>query len=152
MEKQPQMNTDSHRSKFNLNKTDGQGFPQISNLEELNSITEKIIGCAYTVSNVLGIGFLEKVFENAIVHELRKAGLQVSQHQPIQVKYDGVIVGEYLADLFVEDCVLVELKAVKTFDDTHQAQCINYLKATGIRLCLLLNFGTSRLGIKRIAL
>ena len=132
--------------------TDIHRMSQISDLERLNPITEKIIGCAYMISNGLGSGFVEKVYENALAHELRKAGLGVHQQHPIQVNYDGVIVGEYVADLLVEDCVLVELKAVKILDEVHQAQCINYLKATGMHLCLLLNFGTRRVGIKRIAL
>jgi GxxExxY protein len=121
-------------------------------LDHLNPITEKIIGCAYTVGSTLGVGFLEKVYENALAHELRKAGLKVGQQQPIRVRYDDIIVGEYVADLLVEDCVLVELKAVQNLDSVHMAQCINYLKATGLRLCLLINFGTRRVGIKRIAL
>ena len=121
-------------------------------LEQFNPLTEKIIGCAYAVSNGLGSGFLEKVYENALAHELRKAGLRVKQQHPVPVRYDGVTVGDYVADLVVEDCMLVELKAVKSFDDTHQAQCINYLKATGLRLCLLFNFGSPRIGIKRIVL
>ena len=132
--------------------TDKHRFTQIPDLDQLNLITEKIIGCAYTVSNILGAGFLEKVYENALAHELGKAGLKVQQQHPLHVNYDGIIVGDYVADLLVEECVLVELKVVKTFDATHQAQCINYLKATGIRICLLLNFGTSKVGIKRIAL
>ena len=119
-------------------------------IQDLNPITEKIIGCAYTVSNTLGAGFLEKVYENALAHELRKAGLKVEQQRPIQVIYDGVAVGEYFADLIVEDCVLVELKASKALDEAHKLQCINYLKATGRRVCLLLNFGTSRVEIKRL--
>ena len=128
---------------------------RVVNREELdryNPITEKIIGCAYTVSNILGSGFLEKVYENALAHELIKAGLKVQQQVPIQVLYDGLVVGYYLADLLVEDCVLVELKAIQGLEDVHKAQCINYLKATGLRLCLLLNFGTTRVEIKRIAL
>jgi len=123
-----------------------------SNFSELNPITEKIIGCAFTVSNTLGAGFLEKVYENALLHELQKAGLQVAQQHPIQVWYDGVVVGEYFADLLVQQSVVVEIKAVRTIDDAHWAQCINYLKATGLRLGLLLNFGKPRLEIKRIAL
>ena len=79
---------------------------------EVNRITEKIIGCAYTVSN----GFLEKVYENALAHELRKAALRVSQQHGIKVLYDGVVVGEYVADLFVEGCVLVELKVVRALE------------------------------------
>ncbi len=119
-------------------------------LDQLRPITEKIIGAAFQVSNTLGAGFLEKVYENALVHELRKRGLQVAQQQSINVAYDGVIVGEYIADLVVESCVLVELKAVKEFDPTHEAQCINYLKATGMRICLLINFGKPQVDFKRI--
>jgi GxxExxY protein len=106
----------------------------------LDKITEKIIGCAYQVSNTLGSGFLEKVYENALAHELRKSGLKAIQQCPIQVVYDGIIVSDYFADIFVEDCVLVELKTVKAVDDVHIAQCLNYLKATGLTVCLLLNF------------
>jgi GxxExxY protein len=120
--------------------------------EELNEITRRVIGCAYAVSNGLGAGFLEKVYENALVHELRKAGLQVEQQAPIDVYYDGVIVGEYVADLLVEGEVLIELKAVKALDDIHRAQCLNYLKATGRRICLLINFGNPRVEIERIVL
>jgi GxxExxY protein len=116
----------------------------------LDKITEKIIGCAYQVSNTLGSGFLEKVYENALAHELRKSGLKAIQQCPIQVVYDGIIVGDYFADIFVEDCVLVELKTVKAVDDVHIAQCLNYLKATGLTVCLLLNFYTTKLEIKRI--
>jgi len=119
---------------------------------EHDALTEKIIGCAYTVLNTLGAGFLESVYENALAHELRKAGLQVEQQQPIAVRYDGIVVGEYRTDLLVEGAVLVELKAVKAFDAVHLAQCLNYLKASGRKTCLLLNFGKSTLGIKRVSL
>jgi len=95
--------------------------------EMLNQITGRIIGCAYRVGNELGYGFLEKVYENAFAHELTKAGLRVDQQFPIAVYYDGVEVGKYFADLLVEGVVLVELKSVRTFDDIHTAQCINYL-------------------------
>lgn len=117
---------------------------------ELDGITEKIIGCAYTVANDLGSGFVEKVYENALAHELRKAGLDVKQQYGIQVAYDGIIVGEFATDLLVEECVLVELKAAKALDDVHKAQCLNYLKATGLQVCLLVNFGSPRVQIKRI--
>ncbi len=100
--------------------------------------------------NGLGAGFLEKVYENALAHELRKTGLRVEQQHGITVHYDGVVVGEYAADLLVEDAVLVELKAVKGLDAVHMAQCMNYLKATGHTLCLLINFGTSRVEVKRV--
>jgi GxxExxY protein len=115
-------------------------------------LTERIIGCAYTVSNTLGCGFLEKVYENALAHELRKAGMEVRQQEPVKVRYDGVVVGDYVADLIVEGRVLIELKAVDTLDKVHQAQCLNYLKATGLRVCLLLNFARPRLEIKRFVL
>jgi len=117
---------------------------------ELDKITKQVIGCAYTVGNVLGCGFLEKVYENALTHELRKAGLDVRQQHPINVHYDGQVVGEYLADLLVNNCVLVELKAVQAFDQVHLAQCMNYLQATGHHVCLLINFGKPRVEIKRI--
>jgi GxxExxY protein len=118
--------------------------------QRLNQITERIIGGAFVVSNALGCGFLEKVYENALAHELRKAGLNTEQQAAIQVRYDGVIVGDYVADLLVEGCVLVELKAVKAFDEIHVAQCLNYLKATGLTVCLLLNFGRPKLEVRRI--
>lgn len=93
---------------------------------------------------------MEKVYENALAHELRKAGLQVVQQYGIQVHYDGIVVGEFAADLLVEGCVLVELKAVKAFDEIHMAQCLNYLKATGLSVCLLINFGQPKVQIKRV--
>lgn len=102
------------------------------------------------MANDLGSGFVEKVYENALAHELRKAGLDVKQQHGIRVAYDGVIVGEFATDLLVEECVLVELKAAKALDDVHKAQCLNYLKATGLRVCLLVNFGSPRVQIKRI--
>ncbi len=117
---------------------------------EINKITERIIGCAYQVINTLGSGFLEKVYENALVHELYKAGLKVTQQCPVQVKYDGISVGDYIADLLVEDCVLVEIKTVRQIDNSHMAQCMNYLKATGLNICLLFNFANRRLEFKRI--
>src|SRR3954462_14887194 len=110
-----------------------------------NLLSEKIIGCAFVVSNTLGAGFLEKVYENALAHELRKAGLAVLQQYGMVVRYDGIDVGEYAVDLLVEGAVLVELKAVRALDDIHRAQCMNYLKATGLHLCLLVNFGKTRL-------
>jgi GxxExxY protein len=118
--------------------------------EELNKITEKIIGCAYTVASCLGSGFLEKVYENALAHEIRKIGMIVLQQHGIQVIYDTVIVGEYVADLLVEQCIMIELKAVKALDNIHQAQCMNYLKATGYHVCLLINFGSPKIEVKRI--
>lgn len=118
--------------------------------DRLNELTESIIGAAYAVSNELGCGFLEKVYENAMAHELRKRSLAVEQQKPLLVYYDGVVVGEYLTDLLVEGAVILELKVVQAFDDVHLAQCLNYLKATGLKVCLLINFGKPRIEIKRI--
>lgn len=120
--------------------------------EHLNQISNKIIGCAYTVSNTLGVGFLEKVYENALVIELRKSNLVVKQQFPIQVTYDGEPVGDFFADIVVENEIIIELKTVSTINDLHQAQCINYLKATGFRVCLLLNFARPKIEIKRLVL
>jgi GxxExxY protein len=116
----------------------------------LNGITGRVIGCAYVVANTLGHGFLEKVYENTLAHELRKTGLVVEQQKIIKIQYDGVVVGDYVADLLVEDVVLVELKAVKNLDEVHVAQCLNYLKATRLKICLLFNFATPRVQLKRI--
>ncbi|HEU5013039.1 MAG TPA: GxxExxY protein, partial [Roseiflexaceae bacterium] len=90
----------------------------------LDRITRIITGCAYTVSNKPGSGFLEKVYENALAHEIRKHGLAVVQQHPISVYYDDVVVGEYVADLWVERQVIVGLKAIKALDDIHMAQCM----------------------------
>jgi GxxExxY protein len=95
---------------------------------------------------------LRKFYKNALVHALRKSGLAVSQQHPMVVRYDGIVVGEYAVDLLVEHVVLVELKIAKAIDNIHRAQCLNYLKATGLHLCLVLNFGKRRLEIKRIVL
>jgi GxxExxY protein len=113
-------------------------------------ITEKIIGCAYMVANTLGPGFLEKVYENAMAHEIRKIDLAVEQQYALKVYYDGIVVGEYVPDLLVENEILVELKAIKALDSVHMAQCMNYLKATGLQVCLLINFGTAKVEVKRI--
>ena len=118
---------------------------------ETNQLSERIIGCAFRVLNTLGAGFLEKVYENALAHELRKAGLTVAQQQGVTVRYDSIVVGEYIVDLLVEGTVVIELKASKALDGAHTAQCINYLKATDLHLCLLLNFARSRLEIHRVA-
>ena len=120
------------------------------NRNEMKQLTEKVISCAFAVSNTLGCGFLEKVYENALAHELRKVGLQVQQQHAIAVCYDGVAVGEYTADLLGGGVLLVELKAVKDLDDIHLAQCLNYLKATNLRLCLLTNFAKPKVEIRRV--
>jgi len=113
-----------------------------------SAITDKIIAAAYAVYNVLGYGFLEKVYENALYYEIQKSGLNVKQQSPIQVIYDHNLVGDYYADLIVADKVIVELKAVSILDPIHEVQLVNYLKATGIEVGLLINFG-QKLAIKR---
>jgi GxxExxY protein len=118
--------------------------------QDLNEITQKIIGCAYTVSNTLGIGFVEKVYENALVHIIRKNGLRVVQQRPIKVLFEGIVAGEFFADLFIEERVLVELKAVSMLIQEHTAQALNYLRASGAEACLLINFGKPKIEIKRL--
>lgn len=122
------------------------------NQESINKITEKIIGCSYTVSNALGCEFLEKVYENALAHELKKTGFKVLQQHEIKVFYDGIEVGKYIADLFIEDSVIVEIKAISSLDESQKAQCLNYLKATGLKVGLLINFGKPKIEIKRVSL
>jgi GxxExxY protein len=118
---------------------------------DVNLITQQVIGCAYDVSNALGAGFVEKVYENALVHQIRKStALAVTQQHPIKVVYDGVVVGEFFADLLVAERVLVELKAVSMLTPEHTAQALNYLRATGLEVCLLINFGRAKVEIKRL--
>jgi GxxExxY protein len=117
--------------------------------ERINKVTEIIIGCCFKVHNELLSGFAEKVYENALVIELQEAGLGVRQQVPVVVQYRGIVVGDYIADLIVEDTVLIEIKAVRNLDDAHTAQCLNYLAATTMPVCLLINFGR-RVEVKRL--
>lgn len=116
---------------------------------EHEELTRTIIGSAMAVHRVLGPGFLESVYQNALAHELRKAGLKVECERKVQVSYDGVVVGDFSCDLLVEDAVLLELKAVQALAPAHEVQLVNYLTATGIEVGLLLNFGGQRLEYKR---
>ena len=116
---------------------------------EHDPLSQAVIGCVFAVANTLGVGFLEKVYENALAHELRKSGLAVDQQVGIQVHYDGVVVGSYFADLIIQGHLLLEIKACKALDEIHAAQCLNYLKATGHPTCLLINFGTPKVQIRR---
>ncbi len=104
-------------------------------------LTDRIICCFYNVYNKLGYGFLEKVYEKAMLIELGKTGLTAQAQAPIKVNYDGQLVGEYQADLLIENRVIVELKAVRDLTVEHEAQLLNYLKATAVEVGLLLNFG-----------
>lgn len=117
---------------------------------ELNAISEQIIGAAFRVSNTLGNGFVEKVYENALAIELRGAGLNVDQQKPLRVLYNDAVVGAFACDMLVEGCVMIELKAATALDEVHLAQCLNYLKASELQLCLLLNFGRPKLEIRRV--
>ena len=117
----------------------------------INEITQKIIGAAYTVGNELGSGFLEKVYENAMMIELEKLGVKAKNQFPLKVYYKGIVVGDYLADLFVENSVIVELKSTKNTDGIHKVQLLNYLKASNKQVGLLINFGTPRVTVERIA-
>jgi len=116
----------------------------------LNLISEKVIGCAFKVSNALGIGFLEKVYQNALAIELANQGLAAEKEKAITIYYDGAIVGEYFADILVEQQVIIETKAVHSLNEIHQAQLLNYLKATQLPLGLLINFSTPKVQIKRM--
>ncbi len=109
-----------------------------------------MIGAAYEVSNALGAGFLEKVYERALARELALRGLNVKSQVSYVIEYKGQCVGEYFADLLVEDKLLVELKCVDCFLNEHIAQCINYLKASGLKLGLLINFQKPRVEWKRV--
>ena len=112
-------------------------------------LTEKILGAAFAVHNTLGCGFLEKVYSNARLVELRAMGLACSHEVALKVMYKNVAVGDYFADLVVQERVVVELKACAALDSTHEAQLLNYLKASNIKVGLLLNFGKSKLQYRR---
>jgi len=113
-------------------------------------ITEQILGAAFEVWKVLGYGFLEKVYENALVEELKRRKVSTQQPLAIDVYYKGVGVGHYVADLFVEGKVIVEIKAEREYNTKHEAQLLNYLKATGTRIGMLLNFGDKKCEFKRL--
>ncbi len=115
-----------------------------------HALTDKIIGTFYEVYNELGFGFLESVYENALVIALREKGFKVEQQISVPVWFRGQRVGDFVADLLVEDKVILELKAVRIFDESHKAQLLNYLRATEIEVGLLLNFGHSA-EFKRLA-
>lgn len=117
---------------------------------KLNSISEEVIGCAYDVSNALGAGFLEVVYENALSIELDHQGIVHERQKPLEVYYRGHVAGRYLPDLLVEGELIVEIKAVNKLIGEHQAQLLNYLKATDLKLGLLMNFGNPRVEIKRM--
>jgi GxxExxY protein len=116
---------------------------------EHKELTEKVIACAYRVYNKMGTGFLESVYEKCLIIELRKAGLGVETQKAIQIHYDGDLVGDFVADLIVNNNVILELKAVKQLAKVHEVQLVNYLVATGKAVGLLINFGEDKIEIKR---
>ena len=113
-------------------------------------LSYKITGLAMEVHSKLGYGFLEKVYENAMMVLLRREGIHAKQQAPITVYFDGEVVGDYYADILVEDKIILELKAIEKIIDVHRAQTLNYLKATGLHLAILLNFGKERLKYERL--
>lgn len=112
-------------------------------------LTEKIIGAAFEVHNTLGMGFLEKVYQNALIKELRLRGYQAEPEAKIPVYYKEELVGDYSADILVERRIILELKALSALTSEHEAQLLNYLKATRLKVGLLINFGANRVQIKR---
>ena len=115
-----------------------------------SELTKTIIGCAFDVSNEIGAGFLESVYENALAIALREFGVAVRQQAPIQVYFRGQSVGTFFADLLVENRVIVELKAVSALAQHHEAQLLNYLSATDIQVGLLINFGIPKMQYRRL--
>jgi GxxExxY protein len=116
---------------------------------EFKELTAKIIGCAFNVYNKMGFGFQESVYENCMLVELAKVGLSFEAQKPIAVHYEGHLVGEFVADILVEDAVVVELKSVARLVKAHEVQLVNYLVATGKPVGLLLNFGERGVEVKR---
>ena len=135
------MNTDKDRQTEN-GKDSGEPYPE-------QDLTEKILRAAFAVHNVLGAGFLERVYSNALAVELRTQGIALQNELPIKIQYRNAIVGDYIADLVVDGRVLVELKACASLDPIHTAQILNYLRATKIQVGLLLNFGRPKLEYRR---
>jgi GxxExxY protein len=124
--------------------------PVAADRKVLNDLSKRAIDSALTVSRTLGSGLPHIIYENALAHELRNSGLQVAQQHSIGVYYDGIIVGDYTADLLVENTILLEMTVVRSGDAIDTARCLKYLKATGYPVCLVLNFGKSGLGVKHV--
>jgi GxxExxY protein len=138
-----------------MQKPSKQGRSQAGELDSeqhasLEALVESVVGAAYEVSNVLGAGFLEKIYERALMEELGLRGLRVKTQAPFAVAYKGKHIGTYAADLVVEERLLVEVKCVDQFSTEHLAQCINYLKASGLCLALLINFRRPKVEWRRV--
>jgi GxxExxY protein len=122
------------------------------NADEHGCLTERVLGAIFEVSNSLGAGYLEKVYERALLKELNIRGIRAKVQAPFSVMYKGQSVGEYLADILVEEVLVIELKCVDHLANEHLAQCLNYLRASGLTLCLLVNFQKPKVEWRRIAL
>lgn len=118
-------------------------------MKPIDQLTEEVIGLAMKVHRTLGPGFLESVYQKALTLELTRAGCHVDSEKPLRVLYEGVVVGDFVADLLVDERLILELKAVQTLTVAHEVQTVNYLAATRVDDALLLNFGTSSLQFKR---
>lgn len=121
------------------------------NTDKTNLLTEQILAAVFEVSNTLGAGFLEKVYERALLRELRLRGFAVVSQASISVSYKGQCVGEYFSDILVENTVVIELKCVERLANEHMAQCLNYLRASGKEVCLLINFQKPKVEWRRFA-
>ena len=115
-----------------------------------DDLTERVLGAVFEVSNTLGSGFLEKVYQRALVQELRLRRIRAASEVSFSVNYKGYVVGEYFADILVEDVLVIELKCAERLSNEHTAQCLNYLRASGRALCLLVNFQKPKVEWKRI--
>jgi GxxExxY protein len=124
-------------------------YKERGNIMEYEDLTHKIIGCAYTVFNKLGFGFLESVYRKAMVIELSKAGLSAEEEKPVKVYYDDQVVGNFSADLYIEDLIIIELKSLQSLLIEHEVQLVNYLKGLRKEIGLLINFGPSGVDVKR---
>jgi GxxExxY protein len=122
------------------------------NAEDTDPLTERVLSAVFEVSNTLGAGFLEKVYERALFMELRLRGLRVNSQASFSVIYKGQVAGEYFADLLIEDSLVVELKCVERLSGEHTAQCLNYLRASGKTVCLLVNFQRPKVEWKRLVM
>ena len=130
--------------------TDRESNKRINLGEDVEYLTASIIGAAFEVSNFLGHGFLEGVYRKALIHELSIRGLSAGEEIPLEVTYEEAVLGRYFCDLLVEGTVVVELKAVNQLNSSHVGQLLNYLKASGLRVGLLFNFGRPRLEYRRV--
>ena len=117
-----------------------------------NPLTERVLAAVFEVANTLGAGFLEKVYERSLLQELKCKGIQAVSQAPFPVLYKGQNVGQYFADILVENALVIELKCAESLTNEHLAQCLNYLKASNLKLCLLINFQKSKVEWRRILL